>query len=704
MYGHAVSEKRVQAIVDRATFSKDMYLISPGKVPFRELVRIVIYATAFLSKLMKKSLGRDLRSCQLGNKKKLVSAFSSLMGEGIVSPLPNVATVNECIEVDMTELWDMFKPTDLMIDEEGRTPSGLIFNMVHQTESRLTDKFISMALVHLYTVASKEVRKFNSKEWLSKVAVEHDGILYARNRLHDGLSFISAGELSNISLGDLGINISAPMIDRYSELAYSIVNHMHYVVGGHKGVETLHRMTLQHVHIVQAMSLHREIAGDCITCRKKQKRFVEVEMGPQSQASLTLAPPFFTVMLDLMGPFMVYVPGYEAKTRNRKTLEGKVWVAVFCCPATRNVNLQVIEKSDAGGILDAVTRLCCETGVPKFVICDKQSSIERMLRESRIEVRNVQDQLTVEFGINFRTCPVGGHNFNGQVERCIRSIRESLVVSGADKKILHATGLQTVMKLIENRLNNIPLGYAFGRDSDNSAALRILTPAMLRHGRNSERCLNGPIKLTGTVGKMMEKVEDTYRAWFKVWRDAWIPKLMRAPKWHDNSVDLECGDLVYFKRTATELGHNEDGWVVGKVDEVERDADRRIRRLWIKYKNFNDEKFQTTERSVRSVVKLFSLEDASIQEDLAEVQRYMKDVLGQEFVDERNVLDDGGVGDRPCRVSMVRAVLLMATQWTYVTTWLNMEIWSLVCSGTTWRNLITMACWRMTYATVLRMQ
>ena len=357
---------------------------------------------------------------------------------------------------------------------------------------------------------------------------------------------------------------------------------MHYVVSKHKGVETIHRMTLEHVHIVQAMSLHKEIASSCITCKKKQKRFIEVEMGPHSQAELTIAPPFFTSMLDLMGPFHVYVPGFEARTRNRKVLQAKVWVAVFCCPVTRNVNLQVIEKSDAGGIMDAVTRLSCEVGVPKLVICDKQTSVEKMLKESVIEIKNLQDQLVVEFGIQFTTCPVAGHNFNGQVERCIRSIREALAVSGADKRVLHATGLQTVMKLIENQLNCLPLGYAFGRDCDNSPALRIITPAMLRHGRNNDRSLNGPIKLASNLGKMMDKVKETYEAWFRVWRDTWVPKLIRAPKWYNSTGDLDVDDLVYFKRVASELGHSEDGWVLGQVDKVERGDDSKIRRVWIR--------------------------------------------------------------------------------------------------------------------------
>ena len=34
VYGHVISEKRVQAISDRAIFSKTLYLVNPGKRPF----------------------------------------------------------------------------------------------------------------------------------------------------------------------------------------------------------------------------------------------------------------------------------------------------------------------------------------------------------------------------------------------------------------------------------------------------------------------------------------------------------------------------------------------------------------------------------------------------------------------------------------------------------------------------------------------
>ena len=54
-----------------------------------------------------------------------------------------------------------------------------------------------------------------------------------------------------------------------------------------------------------------------------------------------------------------------------------------------------------------------------------------------------------EKGIWFKTAPVSGHNFHGAVERKIRSVQECLEKSEIDKQRVHATGLQTIAKLIE---------------------------------------------------------------------------------------------------------------------------------------------------------------------------------------------------------------------------------------------------------------
>ena len=100
------------------------------------------------------------------------------------------------------------------------------------------------------------------------------------------------------------------------------------------------------------------------------------------------------------------------------------------CVVTKLVNCQVLEKTDASGILDGMTRLSCEVGVPSYLLCDQGSNLMKALREAEVCMKNLKLQLFQEEGIKFDVCSVGGHNEHGLVERIIRSLQESLEEAG----------------------------------------------------------------------------------------------------------------------------------------------------------------------------------------------------------------------------------------------------------------------------------
>ena len=194
------------------------------------------------------------------------------------------------------------------------------------------------------------------------------------------MNFVETGGLDIDDLGELGINVQVPVLDRYSPLSYSIANHIHWNICKHKGMETCSRSSLEKVHILQGAGLYRELGEECVMCKKKRKQYIKVSMGPVSKHQLVVAPPMWAAQLDLFGPCTVYVPGYERETRGRKALATQVHVMVFACPVTRIVNLQVIEGQDAGCILDGLTRLSCEIGVPKYLLIDDDDAIKKALR------------------------------------------------------------------------------------------------------------------------------------------------------------------------------------------------------------------------------------------------------------------------------------------------------------------------------------
>ena len=488
----------------------------------------------------------------------------------------------------------------------------------------LTASEVKRALVYWYEKATWEVKNYNKKETIERLGVEKDNLLFCRTRILDGQRFLQTGEFGEESLGlELGLNLFTPLVDRYSMIAMSIAIWVHHKVSEHAGYESCYRESLNHCHILQGLSLFKEIGEECAKCRRIRKKFLDVAMGPISDVQLTIAPCFYTAFLDLDGPYTVYVPGRERNTRNSKSIAVKNWIMTFACPMAKLMNLQVIETKASQGIMEGMTRLGCEVGFPRFLILDKESSFMKVVKKGEIDLEDINGRCFKEFGIEFRSAPVAAHNFNGLAERKIRSVQECFQKMDLKNERIHSSGLQTLCKLVENKLNNLPLGYSFGRDATTSPLLKLLTPNMMRMGRLNSRCLSGPVKLPRGPKEMMSKVEKLYEAWFRIWNVAMIPKLIPQPRWFKSSPDIKVDDVVYFQKIENEISSE---WTIGQVESITRNKDKKIRRIEIRYFNHGQETERKTERSVRSIVRLFNVEDDYFVSDMEKVETLIKEL------------------------------------------------------------------------------
>ena len=181
-------------------------------------------------------------------------------------------------------------------------------------------------------------------------------------------------------------------------------------------------------------------------------------------------------------------------------------------------------------------------------------------------------------------------------------------------------------KLVESQYNNLPIGFHYSRGADNTSLLKMLTPNMLRTGRINQRSMEGPVRIPESRKEILKKVEETYAAWFKIWLNTLVPKLMFAPKWFKTDRDLELGNLVYFQKDPDNTFDTK--WVIGKVDEIERGRDGVIRIVTVKYFNGQDKTPQFTKRTVRKLVKLWSIDDISLVDDIAEMTRKFGEIKG----------------------------------------------------------------------------
>ena len=655
--GHIISESRVTKIEERANMSQ--YLILPTKFNFIKVVRVTSYVMMFVTKARqgRKSLSRLLWEGKL---------WFSVFCTGTMEIGEHVDYQHQAERPGRSDAIVAMRSVGMIVSQvegtdELRARSNQLLN--HFTKDMLRsnkeafiamqtgendiipgDGFINMALLYMYRKCSDEIKHFCNMDKIKKVAVEVEGVLLSKGRLLDSMNYRETGELVGLQLGDLGVRTHLPLIDRYSPMAYSVADHIHWEVARHRGVETCARMSMENVSILQAHSIFREISEDCILCKLKRKRFLQVEMGPISDSQLTLAPPFWMCQVDLFGPITVVVPGFERETRNRRVLEAKCWVMVAVCPTTRLVNMQTLESSKAAGWLDAFTRLGCEVGYPSHVFCDQDAAGMSAFEMAETELRDLKLGLYKEKKINFSVCAVTGHDRHGHVERVIWSVQESFEDCGLKKMIIHATGLQTLCKLVENQYNNLPLGYHYDRDCDNSPLLRILTPSMLRVGRVNKRAMDGPIRMPKSRLEILSRVNETYDSWFKIWAEAMVPKLLFKPKWFKTEKELKIGDLVYFPRAENTLDKK---WMMGVVDSVERGRDGLIRMIDIRYKNAGQNIFQLTNRTIRKVVKVWGIEDIHLDEDLAEMAKRFRSA--QEVMEDLGIdegADDLGIDER----------------------------------------------------------
>ena len=131
----------------------------------------------------------------------------------------------------------------------------------------------------------------------------------------------------------------------------------------------------------------------------------------------------------------------------------------------------------------------------------------------------------------------------------------------------------------------------------------------------------GPVRFPAGPKDLMVKVEQTFDAFFRLWNSTMVPKLIPQPKWFRESPELQPEDVVYFQKVDNVLSSK---WTVGQVDSLVRSKDGVVRRAFVRYYNHNENEARFTDRAVRSLVKIFNVEDNYFIRDMSEVETLMK--------------------------------------------------------------------------------
>ena len=359
-------------------------------------------------------------------------------------------------------------------------------------------------------------------------------------------------------------------------------------------------------YIIGGRKLIKAIKRACIRCRIIEKNKVKVTMGPKGDSNLCIAPAFYTTQVDICGPF-------ESYSNANKRAKIKIWMVIFCCCVTGAVDGKIMEDYSTDAFILAFIRFSCRYGYPRILLPDYGSQLIKGCKDMVISFADIKQKLSVEFGVEFKTCPVGAHYVHGKVERKIQQIRKS-IEKEINNRRLSIIQWETLGQQIVNSINNLPIGL--GNKTEYLENLDLITPNRLILGRNNNRCPTAPLILTRDVKRIIETNADIFKVWFRAWLVSYVPTLMDKPKWFQSDENVSEGDIVLFLKAEQEF---DEQYQYGIIISIYPGKDGKIRTVEVEYQNHNEGAKRHTKRGVRDLVVIHPIDELGISKELYEL-------------------------------------------------------------------------------------
>ena len=613
---------KVDSLKKRLEFSD--YLINPMTYGWRKGVKIMAIVLRFISKLLIR-----LESTKF-NKKSIKIQYR------IYERIPEDLIPSELIIGGMQQI----TPKNILLDG-GRHNRNTFLKVMGSPHK--ADKLTIVGAWYFLSKGNKEAKTFCKSSVLSKHAKEVGGILVDNHRMHNACSIIDLLE-TNQPVPELGIRSKALFLDSNSPVAIAIAIYIHEKIAIHRGGDFCTAISLNHVYIYKAQELFQEISRSCINCKRKNRKRMKIHFGPLNESQLTIGAVFNTLQMDMSGPYLVKTHQYAKNTRRRQSLI-KVYLLHAVCSMSHLSKTLILEDYSVDGFLSALQSLCCEFGTPRTFLIDPSSTEISALTKSNFQLIDLSSRAYHELGVDVRLCPVGGssHYRHGLIERRIGLIKKALEYNLKCTQNLTIIGFQRALECIDNTLNSTPLG--FSNKYGQSSASRLITPNHFKIGRSNTRALARNIEYPSSRGMVLDGIKTVTNALIKYILNRAIPQLLLKPIWLKESYqNISIGDIVLFKKLDTGISQE---WHLGKITEAHEGKDKSVRVVQVTYSNSSEVSLPLTKtditlpkvnkrftnRSTRQIVKLYSIDDPDINDDIHTISNWQKNN------DEKDVTD-----------------------------------------------------------------
>ena len=439
---------------------------------------------------------------------------------------------------------------------------------------------------------------------------DQDGIIYFQGRITEENPFRThdLGKIPFLDVHEFTGKVPVLLVD--SPILYAYILAIHTRILPHAGVEITMK-TLSKKFKVQGnvRGLIKKIRGDCTRCAMILKKTVELEMSAHPAPRTILAPPFYSVMIDI-------AYGFPAKAFKSARIKVKVYALVIVCLMSGATSILAMEGIETQDVAQALEKHSCRHGVPAEAYIDQGTQL-KALESAKFSIKDLETQMDDSLGIKIIASNAKAHEERGRVERKIRTLRNTLERLGVRANHSRTT-LQWdyLFTKIANSIDDLPLARG---DTSNVSSLgyEIITANRLKLGRNNSRSLGeSGVKFDNSpkFQRIMENNRAIYQEWLQLYIDNIHNLTVKPSKWSVNTRKPCVDDIVLFTLNDSGYGKENITWKLGRVIETK---ERKVKITFAGNSTGSKiPKMHILQRNPRDVSILFSTEEFNINTNL----------------------------------------------------------------------------------------
>lgn len=312
----------------------------------------------------------------------------------------------------------------------------------------------------------------------------------------------------------------------------------------HVGPQGLLAITRQRFWPIKGKTMARSVVLQCVRCNRTQPKLMTQLMGNLPHTRVQPARPFINSGVDFCGPVYTHF-----KIRGKQPQ--KSYIVVFCCFATKAINLEVASDLTTEGFLGALKRFIARRGHCQNLYCDNATNFVgaknqlKELQESIFDKRSQQkiNSLCQSKQINFNFIPPRAPHFGGLWEAAVKSAKLLLQRSVASASLTYEE-LSTVTAQIEAILNSRPITPLSSDPND----LTALTPGHFLIGEPLTALVD-PQSVPQSISliRRWDLVNHIKKEFWRRWSNEYLCELQRRYKWKQQGKNAQPGMMVLVK-------------------------------------------------------------------------------------------------------------------------------------------------------------